>query len=487
MLKDIKKKFSLSNNFFGDVVKLVSGTAVAQALLILASPILARFYEPNAFGLLEIFTSISSVLTVIISMRYELAIVLPKEDEDAANLFLLSFAISIIVTLLTIPIFIFLRSTLETWLNAPELGKYLWLMPIIVFSGGIGFGHPALNFWITRTKRFKELSISRVYGTLVTLFTQLGAILVGFRTTLGLVGGKVLGAVIAPLFLVRIIWSEDKKLFLRSISWQKMYEGLKRYKKFPLYGTWSAFLNTLSWQLPVFLLSSFFSVSTVGYYSLGFRVLQAPMKLIGDSVSNVFFQRAADAHASGELVPLVEDLFLKLVSISFFPLLMLSIIGKDLFVVIFGANWSEAGIYVQILSVWAFFWFISGPFSALFSVLEKQELQFKWNILTFFTRFLSLSVGGLLNDARLAVGLFSFTGVLVYGYKVYLNLWLAKASIKNALQILLKEVLFFLPFGAILLAGYGLGWNVYLLLGISILFIGGYEMFVLRRIINASA
>ena len=73
-------------SFAGDVLKLVSGTTLAQAIGILITPILTRLYAPEAFGTLALFTSITSILSVIACMRYELAIMLPESDEEAANL-----------------------------------------------------------------------------------------------------------------------------------------------------------------------------------------------------------------------------------------------------------------------------------------------------------------------------------------------------------------------------------------------------------------
>jgi O-antigen/teichoic acid export membrane protein len=56
--------------------------------------------------------------------------------------------------------------------------------------------------------------------------------------------------------------------------------GIKRYRKFPLLDSWSSLLNAISWQLPTFILSAFFSAKVVGYYALGMNVLQLPMLLV---------------------------------------------------------------------------------------------------------------------------------------------------------------------------------------------------------------
>ena len=81
MLTKLKPKSEFSHN----VLTLMTGTTIAQAIPIAISPILTRIYTPKDFGLYGLFISIIMVLSSIISARYELAIMLPVKDEDAVN------------------------------------------------------------------------------------------------------------------------------------------------------------------------------------------------------------------------------------------------------------------------------------------------------------------------------------------------------------------------------------------------------------------
>lgn len=435
-------------SFAGDVLKLVSGTTIAQLLGILATPILTRLYAPEAFGVLALFISITSILGVIACLRYELAIMLPESDEEAANLLGVSLLFTILISLLTVPVIWWGREPLLRWLNAPELGPYLWLVPPAVFLSGIFL---ALNYWNSRTKQFGRLSIARVTNSVAATTAKLGGGAAGYVTGGTLITATVGGKAIATAVLGGQIWRDDGRLFLRSISWQGIVKGIKRYRKFPLYDTWSALLNTTSWQLPALLLASFFSSTVVGYYALGYRILQLPMSFIGAAIGQVFFQRASEAHLQGKLNVVVESAFQRLVMIGLFPMLVLTFVGQDLFAFVFGADWAEAGVYAQILSVWAFFWFISSPLSTVFTTLEKQEYLFKWNLVNFSTRFISLWIGGILQDARIAIFLFATSGVFVYGYITVAVLVYAGVTRHKIVKILGKYLLSFLPVGFSLL------------------------------------
>ena len=82
------------SEFLRNVVLLASGTAGAQVITIGTMPFLSRLYNPEAFGVLAVFAAVTSFFTVLSTFKYELAIVLPREDDDAANIFALTCLIT---------------------------------------------------------------------------------------------------------------------------------------------------------------------------------------------------------------------------------------------------------------------------------------------------------------------------------------------------------------------------------------------------------
>jgi lipopolysaccharide exporter len=405
-------------SFAADVLKLVSGATLAQALSIVIAPVLARIYAPEAFGTLAVFLSITSTVGVGACLRYELSIMLPKQDDEAANLLALSLFFVVVVSGTTLVVLRLFRTPLVSLLNAPDLAPYLWLLPLSVLVQGAFL---ALNYWNSRTKHFGRLSVAQIAQSVTRNSSQVGFGLIGQNHGGGLIWSSVLGTGVVTGILGGQIWREDHNLLRRSISWRGALSGLKRHYKFPLYGVWTALLNTLSWQLPAMMLSAFFSPAVVGFYAFGNRLVRMPLSLIGGSIAQVFFQRSAEANAEGNLSITVENVFRHLVSLGLFPTLLLGFIGRDLFVAFFGERWADAGVYSQILSVYVFFNFIASPLSQLFSVLERQESALVINVALFLSRFSALWIGGQRGDIILTLYLFSASGVLVYGT---LSAWL---------------------------------------------------------------
>lgn len=399
-----------SSSFVFDVLKIASGTTFAQALTIIASPVLTRLYGPEAFGLSALFASLMGLIGVISCMRYERAIMLPKEDEDAANLLGLCMALDVLICTLTVPLIWLGGEHFLHLIGAPELGAYLWLIPPAAFLSG---AYLALNYWNSRTKYFGRLSISRIISSVATTGTQLGAGFSGYTTGGSLIGASLTGSLVSTLVLGGQIWRDDRRLFSR-IGIEGLVRVMRRYSNFPRFSIWSSLINALSLQLPAFLLSTFFSPVAVGYYAISVRVLYMPSDLIGTAISHVFFQRASVAKFEGDLATVVESTFKRLVMIGLFPMFFLSFFGRDVFFTAFGARWAEAGIYAQILAIWIFFSFISNPISTSLNVLERQNIFLIFEIFLFSTRAGSLFFGGLTDNIYLALVLFSASGVFAW-------------------------------------------------------------------------
>jgi lipopolysaccharide exporter len=424
------------SSFISNVIKLVSGTTLAQVITILTAPIISRLFAPEAFGVLNIFTSLVTILTVVICLRYEFAIVLPEDDEDAANLVGLSVLIAFGISVLSSLFLLTLGRPFLDLIKAPNLYPFLWLIPFYLFIQGI---FQALNYWNTRTRHYGRLSIARVSASITTSALPIFLAVIGQATAASMVFSYVAGTLVFASVLGYQVLKESGAFFYRFIQRNRILENLKRYRKFPLVDSWGSFINNLSWQLPSLMLLYFFSETVVGYYSLSSRLILLPLTLLGNSVAQVFYQRSAELRSNpANLARSVQLVFHRLAAIGLYPAVILGVAGPQLFAIVFGANWVEAGRYAQILSPWMFILFISAPLGNLFATLERQELSLAVNSVILATRFAALAIGGLTHNIYLTLAIWSISGVLVYGG---LALWLLKltqvpwsAAFKSLLQ-----------------------------------------------------
>jgi lipopolysaccharide exporter len=411
------------SSFFTNVLKLVSGTTLAQLITIITAPIISRLFAPDAFGILNVFISLIAIISIIICLRYEFAIMLPEDDADAANLFVLCLMIAFGISLITGVLLIFIGPYLITLLKAPNLSAFLWLIPIGLLIQGF---FAALNYWNSRTKHFGRLSIARISASITTSGVPILLASTGRATAASLIFSYLAGTFVFAGVLGIQVLKEYGAKFIGFVQRSRILANLKRYKKFPLVDSWSAFINNLSWQLPSLMLLYYFSETVVGYYSLSSRMILLPMTLIGTSIAQVFYQHTAELRSNPEsLSKSVELVFRRLAAVGLFPAVVLGVAGPELFSIVFGANWLEAGRFAQILSPWMFVLFISSPLTSLFATLERQESAFMVNFIILITRIAALVIGGLTQNIYITLVIWSASGLIVYGG---LALWLLKLS-----------------------------------------------------------
>ncbi len=216
------------------------------------------------------------------------------------------------------------------------------------------------------------------------------------------------------------------------------------------------------------MLSAFFATTVVGYYSLANRIILLPLTLVGHAISQVFFQQGAELRTRpGALTHAVEMVFRRLVALGLLPALILTVLGQELFIVVFGAAWAEAGLYTQILAPWMFFLVISSPLSNLFIILERQELLLIVQVLVFISRVIALLVGGRLGNVYLTLALWSISGAAIYGGLSIWNLRMAGVSLRTAGHVIVRFGVIGLVFGAALLGlKVWLGASIFLLIAL---------------------
>ena len=373
MLNKLKNIFK--SDFAKNVLTLSVGTTLAQAIPVAISPILTRLYTPEDFGVLALFMAIVAILGSIVNAKYEMAILLPKEDKDAYALVKLSFLISFGISVLTlIAVFIF-KEKIAYSLEQPSVENWLFLVPISILLIG---GYNSLNIFNNRVKNYRNIAKSSVSKSTSLAITQVGIGLLKVGT-----GGLILGQLASYIggngVLIRGI--RIHMPFIYNTQFIKLKTVAKRYNKFPKFTLPAALLNSTNLNITSFLISGIFSVQTLGFYSLASRVLGGPSLVLGQSIGQVYFQKATSLRANSHSI---KPVFLKslkkllIVSIPFFGLL--SFVVEPIFDIVFGPDWVSAGTISKVLIPLVFIRFIVSALSSTTTTLEKQEFDLLVNI-----------------------------------------------------------------------------------------------------------
>ncbi len=417
MLSSLRQRLQ-QEGFLKHVATLMTGTTVAQAIMLLAAPVLTRLYSPEQFGLFGLYTTAVGFLAIVVTGKYDLAILLPAEDRDAARLVWLSLGITFSLCLLMALGLIVLQQPLQQLIGGNH-SDWLWLLPLATAAQGI---YLTLNAWNNRLKRYRQIAINRAAQSLSIVGSQLGlGWLMADKGSQGLILGSFFGYLLAALWWSITTWRSDSAL-LRRPGLAGIRAQAHQHADLPRYAIATDLLSYVFFQMPIAVLTSFFGVQAVGYYSLTQRVLGVPMVFIASSVGDVFRQRAsADYAQRGECLDIFRSTFRNLSLLVIAPAILLAIIAPDLFAWIFGEPWRDAGYYARILLPMFVCKFVTNPLSYVFLITGRQKLDLILHLL--MLGVLAAGMSWVLHAWRTEYGVLAvFSAAYSVMYVVYLIL-----------------------------------------------------------------
>ncbi|MFN0187553.1 MAG: lipopolysaccharide biosynthesis protein [Bacteroidia bacterium] len=412
-----------STDFNKAVITLLSGTALAQLITFGLYPLISRLYTPADFGVFGLITSVMGIIALVATTRYELAIILPANDQEASKIVGLSFVINTIISLISliaITLFYFFVENINESLRAHRV--LLFLIPLLVF---LTSASNILQNWLIRKKEYKALSASKIIQSIVNngIIIFVGLMSIG---VLGLLGGMLLSAAVTVIFLfIQFKKSNPEKI----ISFEKsgLSKVAKKYIDLPTANTFQALSESFQSQGIIFVISYFFSMQVVGLYSFALRILMAPLFFFVNSFTQVFYQSASELYAKGEsLVPILRKTVYNLALLAFPLMLILMIFGPSLFAIFFGEEWRESGVYARMLAPYICIDFLRYGVSQLPIILGKVKQMFYWSLLGNLVLFSSLLFGiVVLDDLKSGFVLISITMTLYFSFLFF---WIYKLA-----------------------------------------------------------
>jgi O-antigen/teichoic acid export membrane protein len=406
-LQQIGSKLKKSS-FIKNVFIVMSGTALAQVLGFVLSPIISRLYSPSDFGAFGSFNAVMSIVAAGITLDYSQAIILPKKREEAFNIFVLSCLSTVLIGVCCLAICISAPASIQKLLKTNSV----WIIVVLIAGILVTGINQACQAWNVRVKAFKYTSASQVVRSLTANGTQVG---LGFlkNGAFGLIFASVLGDLLATLNLAKVV-SRNFRELRTSVHWSLIKQLAKEYRDFPMYSASKNVINSLSLGLPIFILTHFYGIAVAGAYAFGMRLLQTPMGFVLTALRQVLYQKAAETHNNGErLVPLYLKITVGLFSVALLPSLVLFIWAPQIFSWVFGAQWRLAGVLAQSLILWLMFLFCNLPAVLFARIIRMQRKLFFFDLIVLIARALVLIAGGLYLSAPHTVMAFSIVGAVM--------------------------------------------------------------------------
>jgi O-antigen/teichoic acid export membrane protein len=426
---ELPKKLKISSEFTKNVLKLFSGTALGNIIAFVALPIITRLFTKEDLGEFQLFLSTITTFSVVSSLKYELAIVLPEDDKEGNDLVILSLLTLILFSfLISIILFLFGNQFLGL-LNAVSLKPYIYFISLGIFLMGLV---QALQYILVRTKKFGELARNKVIQIVAVQVVSI-AFGVFYPSFITLLLAQMIGFIVGSYLIIQKGYVDFSRIGLT-----RLIQYVKKYKKFPTVNTSMVFLNTFSLQLPVFMLTKFFSTEIVGLYMVANRLMNIPLSLFGKSYSQVYFQSASEAYnkSKNHLLKIYKKTVKQLAFIALAPMILVLVLAPTLVSLFLGSEWKEAGVFMQIITFWIFFQFINMPISSTFTIIDKQEIAFILISISLIVRFIAMYIFSntphiMLTALSISAGLF----YLAFNISVYFFIKNSKGPVNEEISL----------------------------------------------------
>jgi len=408
MIKSLKP----ASEFSRSVLTLITGTSIAQAIPIAISPILTRIYTPEEFGIFAIYVSLAGFLAIFVTLRYEYAVVLPKKKSEVDALCVGIVLIISVISLFFLALAIFFGNQIAFALGSSETIAWIYFVPISVFFLGI---YNALNYRLLWLKNYKSSAAGKVVMSGSNAMGNVSLGVLGF-TKFGLILGNSASYLLSTAYLLNK--NKHEPVNLGQVNRGKVYEVLRRYKSFPLENLPSAVVNGMYNNGKILLISLFVSSTFIGYLSLVLRVLQIPVTVVSSAISDALYKNSAEELNSGTVDRLrnrILKLLWILLAIGSVPFLTIYLYGKEIFGLVFGAEWAIAGTYASVMSLGLYTMFFASPLTKILWALEKNKWYFYWELSRLALVSIPLAYFGIFGSKDIYI-VWSLTGGLSVSY-----------------------------------------------------------------------
>ena len=382
----------------------MTGTTIAQAIPIAISPILTRMYTPEDFGLLALFLVLCSILSIIATGRYEMAIMSSESDDEAKQIVFLSILVAAFTFSITSTLIWFFDTEIVLLLGNSEIKNWLYAVPFMILFYGT---YQSIDYWLNRQKKYRRMSENKLIQVGSVSILQL---IIGLLSKSGLIFGSICGWI----FSIFVVFKRSRIKY-SDFRLKESKKVLLKHKDYPLFQAPSSVLNSIATESPVIFISRSFLDATVGFFSLVLRTLNAPSALIAKSMGQVYFQRVSE-HANSSPHLLLSDIYsvaFKLSLLSLILFLPIVFFGPELFSIIFGKEWFQAGLYAQILVYSIALKFVVSPLSTIFFAIDKIKVASSWQ-LAYFVVTISVLVIATSLEFEKFLWVYVFSDIIMY-------------------------------------------------------------------------
>jgi len=399
---------------------LLAGATLAQLIYICTLPVLTALYLPSDFGSFAVILAASNILASSLGLRYEMAIVMPRQVRDAFHILIMA---NLLATAIAIILFMSAQGISSHWDN-----RHLENASPAIILAFLFFSFQSCNYFFHKIELYWTASALMVAKTiLIVLFQVLWS-----NSGNGLLSGQIAGSVAALALCIAALGTYCCRKQLR-LSIRRGALLLKAHKRFPTFSLPAALMNSLGSNAPVLLIEALLGKHVAGLFSLASRLVLGPVSLLAGNLNNALVQHIRKRiHNRTPIRPLMLRItaFMSLLGLSVATAVQILVQTGALSFAL-GEEWKEVGPVLLWLLPITITSMISTSI-ARFSVFERHDLGLYFQALLLAASTGSILAAGMVSSLpRTTIISYSVAMSLIFALQTAFSLRLAR---KNDLQ-----------------------------------------------------
>ena len=340
-------------------------------LSFISSIVLARLLTPEDYGYIGMLAIFLAVASTFIDGGFGSALIQKQRPshEDYSTIFYWNLGLSIVLYL----VLFFLAPLIARFYKLPLLCKLLRMQGVVLIINAVRI---VQTNQLRKQLRFKKIAAVDLSVAAVSLALTIFLAWKGFG-----VWALVVQQLMVSFLTTTIYWLTGHWLPLFNFS-KKSFRELFTFGGYILF---SNLINTLCNNIQGLLIGRFFNPATMGYYSKAKTTEELSSTFVANVIDQVAYPVLSEAQNSKDYMIRMLRKFIGVLAFVTFPImLLLMLIAKPVFIVLYSERWLPSVPYFQLLCLAGMAICLQGINYYAVAAIGKSKDLFKWTIIKRF-------------------------------------------------------------------------------------------------------
>jgi len=351
-----------------------------QLIVFATTVVLARLLSPDDFGLIGMATVFTGLATIVNDVGVSGALVQRREISEShlSSMFWLNLIVGLSLCGLTL----LLAPLIADFFGSPALTGVLRVLSLLFVAGALGIVQQSL---LIRAMNFRRLGLIETAAVMLA-----GLVAIAMAASGWGVWSLVLQLVLMPTFTTIGLWLRSDWRPARTFDRQALAELVP-------FGLSMAGFNVVNYfarNLDYLFVGKFLGATSLGYYTLAYRLMVYPLQSVSTAVARVSFPAFSRAAADPEMLVAGFLKMTKGVSMVTFPMVLGIFAVAPAFVeVVYGAGWLPTALLLRILCAAGLVQSVGTTVGAVYQAIGRPDIQLRMALLNTSLTALALWIG----------------------------------------------------------------------------------------------